>query len=158
MENILPVKAFDFLDILDQLNISYALIGGIAAGYWSNQRYTRDMDLTLFFKGEDWIQLKKQLESSSEIKINQIAEEKDLEFPYLIRIEYRSYPIDLIISLTEFQKSMISRRVEVELLGKKIKIATQEDVIISKLIAGRSQDLVDIESILKRFSNQIGRA
>jgi hypothetical protein len=142
-----------FLNHLNRLKIPYALIGGLAVGYWSEERFTKDIDLTIALSEKSWTKLKGFLENSSEIKIDSINKDADSELPYLIRLQFKKYPFDLIVSLTEFQSSLISRSIKISFLGSKLKIASPEDIVISKLLAWRSQDRVDLEKIVKGVSD-----
>jgi len=56
---------------------------------------------------------------------------------------------DLIVAATEYERVAIGRSRE-ELLGpeRPVLVIAPEDVIVLKLVAGRAQDIADIEAIL----------
>ena len=147
--------ALDFLDILADLRIDYALIGGVAVGFWSQERFTKDIDFTVALNEALWLELEAYLKNSGDVRIDLIATDKENApgLPYLIRLKFKEAFIDLIVSLTDFQKSLLQRKIPVDFSGKKIFIASPEDIIVSKLIANRSQDLVDIESLVTHLEN-----
>jgi len=66
-----------------------------------------------------------------------------------MRLRHDTYGIaDLLIAGTEYQQQAIQRAIEEPLGDVIIKVLSVEDVIVHKLIAGRYQDLADIEAIL----------
>lgn len=67
----------------------------------------------------------------------------------LLRLTHEKYGVaDLIIAGTKYQQLALSRAIVESVHKESIKVLTVEDVIIHKLIAGRFQDLADIEAIL----------
>jgi len=72
----------------------------------------------------------------------------------LLRLTHAEYGLaDLLISGTEYQKSAIRRSITEIIDNSNVKVLTAEDVIVHKLIAGRFQDLADIEAIVKSMDN-----
>ena len=55
----------------------------------------------------------------------------------------------LLVSETDYQIQAIRRAPEEQIDNRTVKVLAVEDVIIHKLIAGRYQDLADIEAILE---------
>ena len=139
----------DFLDILTRLGIDYALIGGLAAGIWSKERFTSDMDLTISIDQKTWAALEKKFAYLPDVNIKKIARDTGEVIPYLVRIDYKGYPIDLIASLTPYQDELLKNKLKSTLVGEDIYIAAPEDIIVLKLIANRSLDIVDIEKIIQ---------
>lgn len=128
-----------------QHHLRHCLIGGIAAGYWGEPRYTRDMDFTVVLPvgGLDALEklLKKeafQLETMGTSQLRVVHKEKTF-----------SWTADLLISETDYQDWVVQRAIEVVLFKTKVSICSPEDLIILKLIANRRQDLLDIENVLK---------
>lgn len=148
MEKILNQTHFDFIKILETLSIPYAIMGGVAYGYWVEERFTKDLDLAILLEKQKWQALKIYLEKMPDLKLDRVLQEEGFHVPYLIRLSYYNQAIDLLIGLTEFEKSMLSRRLEVDWYGQKVQIASPEDIIVSKLIADRSQDRLDVGKFL----------
>lgn len=149
VEETLPA----FIALLETHSIPYALIGGMAVGYWSEERFTKDVDLTIALNRETWRKLQALLNNDPEFKVDKICTDSGEVLPYLVRLGYRGCDIDLIVSLTEFQEELLSRSVSIDLYNAKIRIASPEDIIVCKLIAARSQDLVDIEKMIQFLSD-----
>ena len=67
----------------------------------------------------------------------------------LLRLKHAEYGVaDLLIAGTEYQQQAIHRAVRETIENGNVKVLAVEDVIVHKLIAGRYQDLADIEAII----------
>ena len=134
-------------------NIRYCLIGGIAAGFWSEPRYTQDMDFTVVSKNKSILPLTKLLQKEGfQVKKQgnsqcQITQKGSLQFQ-----------ADLILAETNYQDWVVARALEIELFDSKTYICSAEDIIILKLIAHRRQDLLDIENVLKKNASMLDQA
>jgi hypothetical protein len=58
--------------------------------------------------------------------------------------------IDFIFSTTDYERQAITRAVQIELRGESVPFATAEDLIIHKLFAGRTRDIEDAVSVVRR--------
>jgi LPS sulfotransferase NodH len=61
--------------------------------------------------------------------------------------------LDLTLGDSPFDKSALARKCEVDLFGRKIWIASAEDLLIYKLVSWRDRDVVDVHAIVKRQKN-----
>ena len=131
--------------VLDGLSIQWVLIGALAANrYRGSPRLTNDIDLLLADTGTGIDQLEDALVFSGWTVFRADPHGE------LLRLKHVEHGIaDLLIAGTDYQKRAIDRAVAETVKGESIKVLTVEDVIIHKLIAGRFQDLADIEAILK---------
>ena len=68
----------------------------------------------------------------------------------LLRLRHPQLGVaDLLIAGTDYQQEALARAREESIIGgERISVLTPEDVIVHKLIAGRSQDIADIEAII----------
>ncbi len=57
-------------------------------------------------------------------------------------------PLDLVIAAAGLEEQFLERAVRVDLGGVKVPILSPEDVIITKVLAGRPQDLLDVRAVL----------
>jgi hypothetical protein len=134
-------------------SIRYCLIGGLAAGYWGDPRYTQDMDFTVALHDKKWKSLESKLtkekfsfqrQSSSQL---QITKQSQL-----------SFQADLFLAEVEYQEWVIQRAIPITIFDIKIPICSPEDLIILKLIAKRRQDYLDIENVLKKHSKELDQS
>lgn len=131
---------------LTELRVRWVLIGAVAANLYRRQtRLTGDVDLLLADEGTEI----KRVESAFRARgwaVRRATPDGDV-----LRMKHADYgDVDLQIAGTEYQREAI-RRSRTEPLSGELRAAvlTVEDVIIHKLIAGRSRDVADIESILE---------
>lgn len=131
--------------LLDGLGIRWVLIGALAANrYRSSPRLTQDVDLLLADSGPGLDALESALRDSG-WTVERASAEADL-----LRLRHQELGIaDLMIAGTDYQQEAI-RRARRESFGEdaSASVLAPEDVIVHKLIAGRTQDLADIEAIL----------
>ena len=135
---------------LDDAGIDYALCGGLAVAAHGYPRLTKDLDLLI---------QEENIESSHKV----LAEiEYDLDsglIPFDIGTdrERRLYPVskaegrelltlDLLVVTPVFQEIWMTRE-SIEIGSKPIKIVSKDGLIKMKRIAGRLQDLADIEAL-----------
>lgn len=126
------------------MSIRWALIGALAANrYRVSPRLTNDIDLLLADSGRGPDELENTLISAGwSVQWADPGRE-------LLRLKHDTYGVaDLLIAGTEYQQQAIQRAIEEPFGDITIRVLTVEDVIVHKLIAGRYQDLADIEAIL----------
>ena len=72
-------------------------------------------------------------------------------FQMRTRLRHRAtgVKLDLAIGLSGFEQQVIQRAKAVELAGRTILVATAEDLLIMKVLAGRPQDEQDLAGIVQ---------
>ena len=131
--------------ILDPLGIRWVIFGALAANlYRAETRLTQDVDLLLADAGPGVEALEAALGSSGWIVRRAIPDGSMLRARH---VEYGS--VDLVLAETAYQSEALARaREEVLRDGTRVRVLAIEDVILHKLIAARSRDIADVESIL----------
>lgn len=132
--------------------VRYCLIGGIAAGYWGEPRYTQDVDFTVVSQSGS---LKKILDLLSREKF--AVEKKGESEARVTQYKSKNCQLDLILAEVPYQDWVVQRAVSVKVFDTTVPICTPEDLIILKLIAHRRQDLLDIEKILGKNAAQLDK-
>lgn len=131
--------------MLQSLAIPWALIGALAANrYRTSPRLTQDVDILLADTGPGLDVLESALRAAGwSVRRADAAAE-------LLRLKHPDLGVaDLLVAGTEYQQEALHRaRAETILGGQAVRVLAPEDVIIHKLIAGRSQDIADIEAII----------
>jgi hypothetical protein len=132
-----------FNRFLQKNDIRYCLIGGLAAGYWGEPRFTRDMDFTVHThtgKLAPFIDLLK--------KGGFVITEKGEGQVQVLAKGPLTFQADIILAETEYQDWVVQRAVTHPMFSVQVPICSAEDLVILKLIANRRQDLLDIESVM----------
>lgn len=132
-------------EVLDPLGIRWVLIGALAANrYRVTTRLTQDVDLLLSDAGAGLGVLERALgEAGWSVRHASPGGE-------ILRLRHAQLgAADLILASTDYERRAIARaRSEVLAPGREVLVLAPEDVVVMKLIAGRAQDVADVEAIL----------
>jgi len=141
-------EAFDrAVDALNEAGASYALIGGFAVAHHGLPRPTRDID---FLVSIPRVQLPAVLERFRErgfaFELERVLGK--LGKDHLSSIRYGGVRVDLLEAVIPVFQRALKSAVEGTIHGRKVKIASAEDLIVLKIIASREDDLRDVRGIL----------
>ena len=143
---------------LTDRKIPYIIIGGIAVQRWGQPRLTRDVDLTIVVPaGREEAVLGEILKSFPG------RVEDALQFALVHRVLPARLPggseADITLGLPGYEEGVMARAVDYDLGdGRAVRLCSAEDLIIHKAVAGRPQDLVDIEGIVARQRDRLDLA
>ena len=151
--------AWEVHQFFQSLGLPYAVIGGMAVQWWGEPRMTKDVDLTVVAP----------LDQPSSVLVRQVLDhfpariENALEFARRSRVilitASNGCPLDISLGLPGYEDEVMHRAVEFELEpGKAVRVCSAEDLIIHKAIAGRPQDVRDIEGIVYRQRDALDTA
>ncbi len=143
--------AWEVHQYFQSLGLPYAVIGGMAVQWWGEPRMTKDVDLTVVAP----------LDQPSSVFIQRVLDrfpariDNALEFAQRSRVilltASNGCPVDISLGLPGYEDEVMGRVVEFELEpGQAIRVCSAEDLIIHKAIAGRPQDVRDVEGIVYR--------
>ncbi|WP_182871405.1 DUF6036 family nucleotidyltransferase [Rhodopirellula sp. JC639] len=139
-----------FAGELEARNYRYALIGGLAASIRGRIRATEDIDLIALCNLDDALDL---VESLGNCGFSPLLEnyEQVARSALLIPVIDRSSGIqlDLAIGLSGFEKDIVERADPMIFEGHEIFVATPEDLVVLKTLAGRARDLDDVKGIVE---------
>ncbi len=136
------------IDFLQEHNIPYMVIGGLAMSVWGEIRVTHDADIKVSIDVPLTEFRKLVFEHFPERHSNIPAHKKS---QYVVHIwASPDVAIDLLVSIFDYEKKAIERAVEADVLGIPARVCAAEDFIIHKAIANREKDWMDIEIILVR--------
>ena len=147
--------AWEIHQFLKKEGIPYAIIGGIALQYWGEPRFTRDVDVTVMIPSSDEKKVLKKILSIFPPRIPDA-----LQFALKNRIclikNKEDCEIDLSLGILGYEEEVMSRAVKCDIgEGRMVRICSAEDLIIHKAVAGRPQDLTDIEGIIIRQGRKL---
>ncbi len=136
---------------LSEQRIPYAIIGGIALQKWGDPRFTKDVDMTIAASlTQNMASLVRLI---TERFPSRIAD--PLTFARRSRMilvtASNGIEIDISCAMPGYEDEVLVRTVDYELAtGKRIRLCSAEDLIIHKAVAGRPQDITDIEGVIYR--------
>ena len=152
---------------LNAHNIDYLLVGGLAVNLHGVPRLTMDVDLVIALNADNIAKLEAcakslNLRPSVPVMLADIADankraalfkEKHLIALSLISDKPEMPTVDIVIHHPLDFKKAYQNKVERDISGTPVMLASIEDMITMKKAAGRAQDLADIKH-LERFLNE----
>lgn len=136
------------LPLFERNEIRYAVVGGLAVNIFTQVRATKDIDFLVheedlekacslvnelgYFKKENTI-----LFPSSGLELQRLLKKVDDDFVLL----------NLLIASTDEMQEVLNNSSVVDFSFGKLKVIAKADLIYMKRIAGRPQDLVDIQNL-----------
>ena len=147
-KDILPVLS-SLAEWFNNQKVSYAIIGGVAIGLIAQPRETHDIDAVAWI---DLIDLPVLLTSAAQFGFvsrttdpQSFAEKSRM---VLLTHTETGISVDVSCGVLPFEREMIERSTEFKIDRLALKVATPEDLLITKAVAHRGKDLIDIENLL----------
>ena len=135
---------------LEARQFRYALIGGLAASIRGRIRATEDLDLILLCSLDEGLELVESLRQSRFSALLDDYEEVARSALLLPLIDQDSgIQLDLAIGLSGFEQEIVERADPMMIGDNEIFVATAEDLLVLKMLAGRPQDLQDVMGIVE---------
>lgn len=147
-KDILPVLS-SLTEWFSDQNVSYAIIGGLAIGLIAQPRETQDIDAVAWI---DLIDLPVLLKSAAEFGfVSRLADPQAFaENSRMVLLTHTEsgLSVDVSCGALPFEREMIDRSTEFKIDELVLRVATPEDLLITKAVAHRGKDLIDIENLL----------
>ena len=146
---------------LNELDIEYLVVGGLAVNFHGIPRMTYDVDLMVSLREENIMKLVTQLKKwgyrskipaepgdfADEKKRNQWILEKGMKALNFYSQTLPVGEIDIVIESPIPYNELKDRAVKIELEGIMVPVVSIHDLIGLKTQAGREQDLADVEHL-----------
>lgn len=151
----LPVGPIpDLLKWWKKAGVEGIIIGGLAVAIHTRARSTQDIDAVILLDESGW---EKFLSTGKSFSFegrydNTLAFARESRV-FLLRHAPTDTRIDLSIGALPFEEEALRRAIRVKYGRLSIPIATVEDLMIMKAVAGRDQDRMDIIRIIQDFEN-----
>lgn len=137
----------EFLQLLNEHEVQYLVVGGYAVAFHGHPRYTRDMDIWVGPTPENAGKVLAALKHFGFGSVNVKAE--DFQKPdVVIQLGYPPNRLDLLTTLTGVDfTECYEHRISATVDGMTINFIDMESLKRNKRAAGRAQDLADLENI-----------
>lgn len=134
-------------ETLARAKVPYAVIGGLAAGFRSQPRFTKDMD---FLLQVPQLQLPGVLDSLRErgFEFDTTTTIREWTQHHMTALSYHGIRVDWLKPVIPLYQHVIDRATEEVWLNHPIRVASAEGLILIKLLAFRTQDQLDIENLV----------
>ena len=145
----------DVTSLCNTLELEYAVMGGLAVRVHGIPRPTYDVDFQLAVNQDMLNRFFDEAEriGYTVLEIFRSGWRDTVGGMPLVKLKTYlasevSVDVDIFLNETPFQKSLMNRRVSVDLAGVRINFVTAEDLVLLKLIASKPRDLGDVGDIL----------
>jgi hypothetical protein len=139
----------DLENWLESSKVPHALLGGVAVSLISQPRATRDIDACILADQDLWPSL---IDSGKRYgfvpRIDDALAFAERSRVFLLAHQPSGIKVDISVAALPFEQEMLSRAATIAVGDFNVKVPTPEDLVISKAVAHRPRDLVDIGSIL----------
>lgn len=144
---IAALQALD--DWLEDEQIPYTTIGGVAVSLLAQPRATQDIDIVIWLEEGRWDAFLRAGESYGfEPRISDAVAFAAKSRVLLLRHRESGISIDISCGALPFEREMIERATMLNIGRLRLRVPTPEDLIITKGVAQRPKDIADIETIL----------
>lgn len=140
--------------LLERMSVKYVIVGGLAVRAYAIPRATEDLDFTLALTRERLPELYDELEKQEfavpePYRSGWVDQVKGLNLVKLKRyVGGRGIDVDFFLAESSYQEEILRRRRMAEVEGRNLWIASPEDMVLLKLLAGRPRDLIDVNDVL----------
>jgi hypothetical protein len=141
------------IDSLNQQDVAYMIVGSLATNFYCVPRSTQDADIVVQSRLVDVARQVSQgvprMQFDPQLGFESVTATKKL----VLTTQQHDFQIEFFeLSGDEHDQLRFSRRVAVEVLGRRASIATVEDMIVTKLRwsqhAGREKDIADARNLI----------
>ena len=137
-----------FIELLNQNDVKYLIVGGYAVGFHGYPRYTKDLDIWVWVDPQNAESLIKSLNqfgfSQSGLEIQDF-----LEIGQFVQLGQPPNRIDLITSCDGLDfESCYPLKVQVDMQGILVSFIDYESLLINKRATARPQDWADIDNLM----------
>lgn len=127
----------------------FCFIGALAVIRWGEPRLTRDVDLTILtgFGGEE-----RYIDALLDRFRARREDGRQFAIQYrVVLLETDTVPVDVALGAMPFEERAVRRATPWRLAdGASIRTCSAEDLVVFKTFAGRDQDWLDVEGVVRR--------
>lgn len=126
------------------------VFGAQAVTVWGRPRLTADIDITAQLAPDDPVGFARSMESAGfDLRVNEVWDfvARTRVLPFLHRSSQT--PLDVVLAGPGLEEQFLDRAVPVEMDGLTIPVISPEDLIITKILAGRPKDIDDVRGVVR---------
>jgi Nucleotidyl transferase of unknown function (DUF2204) len=142
----------ELLNLLNESNVRYLIVGGYAVMHHSEPRYTKDLDIWISRDPENAQKVFDCLKKFG-APLTGITVEDFQTKDTVYHMGCAPARVDILMSLVGVEFDDCWNKKELASLGSvKVPFISAEHLIINKKLAGRPQDLMDVEGLTKKIT------
>jgi hypothetical protein len=149
----------DLADILGSLHVPWYLFGAQAALIWGRPRLTTDIDITVGAIPGGAPALLAALRSRG-FAVRIVATPGFVRQTRVLPVVHipSGFAIDIVLAGPGIEEEFLARAVPTDVGGVTVPVISPEDLIVTKVLAGRSKDIDDIRGVLAERGDQLDLA
>lgn len=145
--------------VLDALGVRYMLIGGLAVGVRAIPRATNDIDLSIAADAEATRGIADAMQARGFAVRSHGPPGEGAILRFLkVGPDGIARWIDMLCASTPFEVDALGRASPATLFARSLPIASVEDLLVFKLLAGRPQDRADFVALVRANADAIDEA
>lgn len=136
--------------VMTRRKLPWFLFGAQAAIIWGSRRLSNDVDVTVTIDRKtlrDFIAAMQKQGFEPEFRDDDFIDRARV-IPFVHRPT--RMPLDVVLAGPGLEDEFLKRAISVDVDGRKIPVVSPEDLIISKVLAGRAKDVEDIKHVIAR--------
>lgn len=145
-----PVELLRVLSgVLGALGASWYLFGAQAVIIWGRPRLTADVDVTVRLIPEDADRLVAAMEKAGfRLRVSRAGDfvERTRVLPFVHAPT--NLLLDVVLAGPGLEEMFLGRAITVDIGGVSVPVISPEDLIVTKVLAGRPKDLEDVHGVL----------
>jgi hypothetical protein len=137
----------EFIELLNENEVKYLIVGGYAVGFHGYPRYTKDLDIWILAAHENSQKIMNALKQFG-FGHAELKKEDFLKSGNFVQLGYPPNRIDLVMSCdgVDFETCYKSK-IQIEVEGLKINFIDLDNLKKNKKASGRLQDLADLDNL-----------
>ena len=141
---------------LDAAGAGWYLFGAQAVVAWGRPRFTEDIDVTVAGTPARARALVGALEKSGfRVRVDDVDD--FVGRTWVLPVEHVStgVPVDVVLGASGLEGQFLARARRIDLGGVTVPVISPEDLVVSKILAGRPKDLEDVIGVLQLQADQL---
>lgn len=138
----------DLAKALDALAVRWYVFGAQAALIWGRPRLTTDVDVTV----ECRVATRELVDALDRSGFSLRADGTDafIEATRVVPLEHRAsgLALDVVLAGPGLEELFLERAVSIDVAGTVVPFISAEDLVVTKLLAGREKDIDDVRGVL----------
>lgn len=146
----------ELLQLLNEFNVEYLIVGGFAVMKYGEPRYTKDLDVWVHNSAQNSLRLVKALKKfGAPLEHDGITSETFSEKQVVYQIGVAPVRIDILTEITGVKfSSAWKKRVASSFFGVPVHFISLDDLVTNKQALGRSRDLKDLKQNSKNAKSE----
>ena len=151
-----PTEIFAALaPIFAARGLRWFVFGAQAVNVWGAPRLSADVDVTLEYTGEIPVLLADLRGAGFESRIS--FDEEFIRRTRVLPLLHAAtrMPLDVVLAGPGIEEQFLSRTILVDIGGARVPVISPEDLLVTKILAGRPKDIEDVRGVLRERGRRL---